>query len=106
MLRIGLVADDLTGACDSALPFLAAGPVRVGLWPEIPGDGLACAAVTTESRAADPTTSYRRSWLAADRLRCDVLFRKLDSMARGNPAADVAAAAAVLRALIQSRVEA
>jgi D-threonate/D-erythronate kinase len=88
--RIGLVADDLTGACDSALPFLGAGPVRVGIWPHIPKDHAICAAVSTESRASSPVVSRRRSASAARRLAPEaILFRKLDSMLRGNPLADL-----------------
>ncbi len=90
VLRIGLVADDLTGACDSALPFLAAGPVRVGLWPHVPRGELACAAISTESRIETAEVSYARSREAADGLRCDLLFRKLDSLLRGSPAAELA----------------
>jgi uncharacterized protein YgbK (DUF1537 family) len=93
VIRLGLVADDLTGACDSALPFLAAGRVVVGLWPEVPvAEGLACAAVSTESRAEPAPVAFDRSRSAACRLGADLLYRKLDSMLRGNPAADLAGA--------------
>ncbi len=48
---IGLVADDLTGACDSASPFLRGGRVMVALWPELPAAhelaGFACVAIST-----------------------------------------------------------
>src|SRR5262245_20104544 len=75
---VSLVADDLTGACDSALPFLAGGPVRVGLWPHLPTGELACAAVSTESRDADASVAYARSREAAAGLAGDLLYRKLD----------------------------
>ncbi|HSR22914.1 MAG TPA: four-carbon acid sugar kinase family protein, partial [Candidatus Eisenbacteria bacterium] len=90
MIRIGLVADDLTGACDSAAPFLAGGRAVVGLWPLVPAGGLACAAVSTESRGEAAPVARSRSREAASRLECDLLFRKLDSLLRGHPAADVA----------------
>ena len=90
MPQIGLVADDLTGACDSALPFLGGGCVRVGLWPRVPAGDLLCASVTTESRASPPAVARTRSAEAARRLAgADLLFRKLDSMLRGNPLADL-----------------
>ena len=90
MLRIGLVADDLTGACDSALPFLAGGRVQVGLWPCVPAGDLACAAVSTESREAPVDVARERSRLGASRLGgADLLYRKLDSMLRGHPLADL-----------------
>jgi len=95
VIRLGLVADDLTGACDSALPFLAAGRVVVGLWPEVPIDErLACAAVSTESRDEPAPVAFDRSRSATCRLGADLLYRKLDSMLRGNPAADLAGALA------------
>jgi uncharacterized protein YgbK (DUF1537 family) len=91
VIRIGLVADDLTGACDSALPFLAGGRVLVGLWPHVPAGELACRAVSTESRAEPEPVVRERGRSAACRLACDLLYRKLDSMLRGSPAADLAA---------------
>ena len=87
---IGLIADDLTGACDTALPFLSLGPVHVGMWPNLPEGELACAAVTTESRAEPPGVSYERNQQAATALLGDLLYRKLDSLLRGNPVADLA----------------
>jgi uncharacterized protein YgbK (DUF1537 family) len=94
VIRIGLVADDLTGACDSALPFLAAGPVRVGLWPHVPAGEVACAAVSTETRS-EPELASVRGRVAAVRLNGDLLYRKLDSMLRGSPVADLESALAV-----------
>ena len=91
MTVIGLIADDLTGACDSALPFLGGGPVRVGIWPHVPSGRLACAAVSTESRAEDDLVAYRRSREAVTALRCEILYRKLDSLLRGNAVADLGA---------------
>jgi uncharacterized protein YgbK (DUF1537 family) len=90
MTAVGLVADDLTGACDSALPFLAGGPVRVCLWPHLPPGGLACGAVSTESREAGASTAYDRSRAAAGALDGGLVFGKLDSLLRGWPAADLA----------------
>ena len=92
MIGVRLVADDLTGACDSALAFLAGGPVRVGLWPHVPGGDLACAAVSTESRDADASVAYARSREAAATLGSPLLYRKLDSLLRGSPLADLAGA--------------
>jgi D-threonate/D-erythronate kinase len=92
VIRIGLVADDLTGACDSAAPFLGGGRVVVGLWPGVPASDVACAAVSTESRAEAEPVARSRSREAACRIQCDLLFRKLDSLLRGHPAADLAGA--------------
>ncbi len=89
MNGIRLVADDLTGACDSALPFLAGGRVRVGLWPHVPVGAMACAGVSTESRDLDASTAYARGRNAAAALPGGLLYRKLDSLLRGHPVADV-----------------
>src|SRR5215472_18043291 len=99
MTAIGLIADDLTGACDSALPFLAMGPVRVGIWPHMPEGELACKAVSTESRAESATVAYDRSRAAGAGLCCDLLYRKLDSLLRGNALADLAGVLAATGAI-------
>jgi uncharacterized protein YgbK (DUF1537 family) len=91
-VRVGLIADDLTGACDSATPFLSAGRVEVGIWPHIPAGDLACAAVSTESREEDAGVALERTRQAARELRTrgfELIYRKVDSMLRGNVAADI-----------------
>jgi uncharacterized protein YgbK (DUF1537 family) len=92
---IVVVADDLTGACDSAVQFVAAGRMQVHLWPcQISADA-ACVAISTESRAGSVGTAYKRSFAAVSLLKeagVDVLFRKIDSQLRGNVAADISGA--------------
>jgi uncharacterized protein YgbK (DUF1537 family) len=91
-VRVGLVADDLTGACDSAVPFLAAGRVEVGIWPYVPAGDLACAAISTETREEDAEVALERTREAARELRSQgfkLIYRKVDSMLRGNLAADL-----------------
>lgn len=90
MTAIALVADDLTGACDSGLPFLGGGPVHVGIWPHIPQGTLACAAVSTEARGEAADVAYARSRQAAAALEGDLLYCKLDSLMRGHPVAHLA----------------
>jgi uncharacterized protein YgbK (DUF1537 family) len=88
---IGLVADDLTGACDSAAPFLVHGAVVVTIWPRLPGSG-ACQAISTESRNDEPEVARERSRRAVAhllRLRPRLLYRKVDSRLRGNLRADL-----------------
>ena len=92
-MRFGLLADDLTGACDSSVPFLDAGRVIVSLWPCVPAEAAACLAISTESRAEAPEVAFARSRDAATALReagVEVLYRKVDSQLRGNPAAEIA----------------
>jgi D-threonate/D-erythronate kinase len=96
-MRFGLVADDLTGACDSAVPFLAAGRVIVSFWPCRRQDDAACLAITTESRAEAPDVAYERSRTAVRSLRAAgaaVIFRKVDSQLRGHVAEDLGGALA------------
>jgi uncharacterized protein YgbK (DUF1537 family) len=95
-MRVAIIADDLTGAMDTAAPFAARG-FATRVFPEPDPDPAALAAevaaVNTESRhlAADRAASLvaactRR--LAA----AEILFKKIDSTLRGNVAAEVAAA--------------
>jgi uncharacterized protein YgbK (DUF1537 family) len=90
---VGLVADDLTGACDSAVAFAGGGRVEVGLWPNVPHGDLACAAVSTETRGSPSSVAFSRSRFAAEQLRdhgATLVYGKVDSQLRGNVAADVA----------------
>jgi uncharacterized protein YgbK (DUF1537 family) len=96
-MRFGLIADDLTGACDSSVPFLAAGPVTVWIWLVLPDAAIGSLAVSTESRAESPDVGFERSRACARRLKdlgVDGLYRKVDSQMRGNVAADIAGALA------------
>jgi uncharacterized protein YgbK (DUF1537 family) len=96
-MRFGLVADDLTGACDSALPFLAAGRVIVSFCPCPHHGDAACNAITTESRAEAPMVAYERSRDAARTLKAagvELIYRKVDSLLRGNVAEDLRGALA------------
>ena len=91
-MRFGLVADDLTGACDSAVPFLAAGRVLVSFWPCVKNIDAACLAITTESRAERPEAAYERSRDAVRALRAAgaaLIYRKVDSQLRGNVVDDL-----------------
>jgi uncharacterized protein YgbK (DUF1537 family) len=92
-MRVGLIADDLTGACDAAQPFLRGGRVEVGIWPDLPRGRPTCAAISTESRGEPAQVAKDRSREAARQLRaagCDLIYRKVDSQLRGNVAADLA----------------
>lgn len=93
---LGLIADDLTGACDSAAPFLGGGRVLVSIWPALPAaQRAACLAVSTETRDGDPEPARSRSAEAVRRLRAagsGRLFRKVDSRLRGHIRAEIAGA--------------
>jgi len=91
-----LVADDLTGACDAGAPFAQSGfsasvvldPARIA---DCNSDLLA---FSTETRNAHEDEAVRQVELACDRLIQDgrlVLFKKIDSVLRGSPFAEVQA---------------
>jgi D-threonate/D-erythronate kinase len=100
MARIVIVADDLTGAADSAVGFAGRAGTVVSVdpaagWPQ----DAAVVAVDTDSRYAPPdlaatlvTAATARGVAAGARV-----VKKIDSTLRGNVAAEVAAAAAAVR---------
>ncbi len=87
-MRVRIVADDLTGALDTAAPLVPlAGPLPV-FWH--PGPGLESAgsfALDTESRDIDAPGA---TWLDA-LAGADLAYKKIDSLLRGNTAREVAA---------------
>jgi uncharacterized protein YgbK (DUF1537 family) len=97
--RVGIVADDLTGANDAAVQFARLGwPTLVRLthaFATLPADVDAVVATTTDSRAADPSDAQERTAVAVcDMLSAgtDRLLVKVDSTMRGSVAAQLAGA--------------
>jgi uncharacterized protein YgbK (DUF1537 family) len=89
-MRCLLIADDLTGACDAAIQFRLRGArTRVALTPDPePAEVLA---FNTETRGlTEPEIRTRIQALA--HWQASVIFKKIDSLMRGNPAAEIAAA--------------
>jgi len=90
-----IVADDLTGACDAAVPFATRGyraTVLLDAGQPMPQDGIV--AVTTDSRGrqdCDPQAVMKPFRDVHPR----ILFKKIDSLLRGNAPAEIAAALAV-----------
>ena len=93
---IGLLADDLTGACDSAAPFLGEGRVLVSIWPAFaPDSSAACLAISTETRDGTPEEARTRSRQAVHLLLtagANRIFRKVDSRLRGHLREELAGA--------------
>jgi len=94
-LRVGVVADDLSGAADTAVQFVRAGEeiVLVRLGGEVPaapaGLGLA---IDTQTRGCDPAEAVRRVETAAGilrRSRPDLVYHKIDSQLRGRPGLEI-----------------
>jgi len=99
-LSVAIVADDLTGALDTAAPFASHG---LDTWLTLPPDlvsrgidaGAEVVALTTESRhlAADQAANRVEATLhGLAVLQPAIVFKKIDSILRGNVGAEVAAA--------------
>jgi D-threonate/D-erythronate kinase len=89
-LPLTILADDLTGACDTGTLFAGRGAVPVTVWPA-PALAAAVAVVDTETRAlpaADAAARVRSVVAAAPRAR---YFKKIDSTLRGRIGVEVAA---------------
>ncbi len=88
MSQFRLLADDLTGALDSAAHFVPRfGPIEVS-WRR-PSDAAAAAYDSETREAADPEPGMRR-W-APYLTGADLVFKKLDSLLRGHVAYEIAA---------------
>ncbi len=90
-----LVADDLTGALDSAASFAQpAAPVTVS-WAPSPAMPGALSAYSTETRECSAESAVARASTAGDvarqRLGQPLLFKKLDSLLRGHPVLELVA---------------
>jgi uncharacterized protein YgbK (DUF1537 family) len=85
---LSIVADDLTGACDTGTLFAGGGPVPVALWPGTPGPG-AVQVLDTESRGLPAAEAARRVAAAAGAIPARRWFKKIDSTLRGRIAAEV-----------------
>jgi uncharacterized protein YgbK (DUF1537 family) len=87
-----ILADDLTGACDAAVAFTpVCDLVRVQINNESSNHSW-IQATTTESRDLPVSEAEARIRSVAERLPTDTeLFKKIDSVFRGNTAAEIAA---------------
>src|SRR5262249_60948032 len=81
-MDVTIVADDLTGACDTGALFAGQGPVSVVVAPNLPDVDLDVVTLDTETRAlsdADAAAAMRRLAAAlAPRLSTSPLFKKID----------------------------
>ena len=92
---VTILADDLTGACDTGCLFAGAGPVAVLMPPIVAVDDRPVIAVDTETRmlpdAAAADALRGAAGLLRGRLGAGPVFKKIDSTMRGPVAAEVAA---------------
>lgn len=95
---VAIIADDVTGALDTAAPFAARGLQTCLLiengeaWPQAPGAQVLSLAL--ETRHAPPENAQARVAMATAHLRrlgAAVLLKKIDSTLRGNVAAETVA---------------
>lgn len=100
----GIIADDLTGANDTALQFHMRGATtQILLNNEVEllnEKGTMTWAISTESRNVDPETAYHSvkdaTKMFAENLNPDLFYKKIDSTIRGNIAIEVLAILEVL----------
>jgi uncharacterized protein YgbK (DUF1537 family) len=85
---LAILADDLTGACDTGTLFAGPAPVPVTLWPRAPRPAPV-RVLDTESRALDRDGAARRVASAAALVGPARYFKKIDSTLRGSIGAEV-----------------
>ncbi len=98
-----ILADDLTGAADCAIAFGRRGLAAAVTWGDataIEPDRLTALSYDADSRGLSPERAAQRHTEILERLLEPdrILFKKIDSTLRGQPAAETAAAIAVLKA--------
>lgn len=89
MPQIGIIADDLTGACDTALQFFNEGLSAVVALSDVGNNptGADAVAVSTNSRNCAPDEAYRKVTNSVNQMRAagiDSFYKKIDSALRGN----------------------
>ncbi|MFT4114563.1 four-carbon acid sugar kinase family protein [Silvibacterium sp.] len=94
-----MIADDLTGACDCAVAFTGAGQVIRIYLDDAPEALSGVFAVSTESRDLEPWEQAARLHRFAKRMPHGAeIFKKVDSVFRGNTFAEIAASMAAFPA--------
>ena len=94
-----ILADDLTGAADSAVAFARRGLSASVAWGDDPPHDTVLALDADSRRLApDAAAARHRALLQAHRREGAALFKKIDSTLRGQPAAELAATVQHLRA--------
>jgi uncharacterized protein YgbK (DUF1537 family) len=98
--RLRILADDLTGACDAAAPFAARGTTtQVLLAPPFRSSGPAVQSLCTATRDVVPalaSLTLRQLLQPLQQDRNAELFKKVDSVFRGNTLVEIAASLAAL----------
>jgi D-threonate/D-erythronate kinase len=87
-MSLTIVADDLTGACDSGTLFAGGAPVPLTVWPQSPPPAVV-RVVDTETRSRMPEDAARCVREAATAVPGTRYFKKIDSTLRGRIGAEV-----------------
>ena len=94
MGRLAILADDLTGALDTAAPFAAKDDAVTVAWRKAALAGRGAYAFDTETRQATAEDAMAAVLSCLPRLRdAGIAFKKLDSLMRGNSIEELAACA-------------
>src|SRR5262245_37920265 len=87
-MSLTIVADDLTGACDTGGLFAGEGPVPLAIWPDAPPVATV-RVVDTESRALPEAAARGRVARVPALAPGRRYFKKIDSTLRGHVGAEV-----------------
>jgi D-threonate/D-erythronate kinase len=87
-MSLTIVADDLTGACDTGSLFAGDGRVPLAIWPA-PSPAAPVRVVDTESRALDPAGAAARVARVPALAPASRYFKKIDSTLRGHVGAEL-----------------
>jgi uncharacterized protein YgbK (DUF1537 family) len=96
MIKLGIVADDLTGANDTGVQFAKVGLRTLVIWkPDLPHELLAeydVVVIDTETRGKPMEEAYEEAYAAAtavNRSGATYFYKKVDSTMRGNIGAEL-----------------
>jgi len=84
VVKLGIIADDLTGAMDTGVQFAKGGLETVVMLDDGNLPPAEMVVVSTDSRDLPAEEAYRRAREAARRLTGRTLYKKIDSTLRGN----------------------
>jgi D-threonate/D-erythronate kinase len=87
-MALTIVADDLTGSCDTGTLFARKEPVPVTVWPGMRAEATV-RVIDTESRALPPDVARQRAGAAAGTAGTERVFKKIDSTLRGRVGAEL-----------------
>ena len=82
--RFGIIADDLTGAMDTGVGFAKIGLDTIVSFGDRIRQPATVVVVSTDSRADDPETAYRKTRREASKFPGLYVYKKIDSTLRGN----------------------